>query len=310
MLKRNNSMYTKCYLLLRGLIAVLAAKNALLSSHISERTETCQILFPLTKSSCTVFYSNIFRYNYVYNNIYIPSPNPPMFVWKIRWKQMHLIRFFFKLMFYRKQSPAFTRLSPIRSENNNQGKGNRDSRWQSKNCKNWGTGQQNFKDLRRFSFYPNQNHTFSAAKLPTVTEAMHRAQELFYAVFLNTSNSQKYHRLNWLFYKAASTTFIPKHASNTTRWQTDRHLLSHSRYTQMTGWESKHTSTGALKSTHCDQKVRAQQAHKKLFLKDWCASSKSDILVLDVTYWSCIKPDFQTILFALDLFYKTHPCVL
>lgn len=135
-------------------------------------------------------------------------------------------------MFYRKQSPAFTRLSPIRSENNNQGKGNRDSRWQSKNCKNWGTGQQNFKDLRRFSFYPNQNHTFSAAKLPTVTEATHRAQELFYAVFLNTSNSQKYHRLNWLFYKAASTTFIPKHASNTTRWQTDRHLLSHSRYTQ------------------------------------------------------------------------------
>lgn len=234
MLKRNNSTYTKCYLLLlRGLIAALAAKNALLSSHISERTETCQILFPLTKSSCTVFYSNIFRYHYVYNNIYIPSPNPPMFVWKIRWKQMHLIRFFFfKLMFYRKQSPAFTRLSPIRSENNNQGKGNRDSRWQSKNCKNWGTGQQNFKDLRRFSFYPNQNHTFSAAKLPTVTEATHRAQELFYAVFLNTSNSQKYHRLNWLFYKAASTTFIPKHASNTTRWQTDRHLLSHSRYTQ------------------------------------------------------------------------------
>lgn len=189
-------------------------------------------------------------------------------------------------MFYRKQSPAFTRLSPIRSENNNQGKGNRDSRWQSKNCKNWGTGQQNFKDLRRFSFYPNQNHTFSAAKLPTVTEATHRAQELFYAVFLNTSNSQKYHRLNWLFYKAASTTFIPKHGSNTTRWQIGTSCPTADTL-RMTGWESKHTSTGALKNTHCDQKVRAQQTHKKIlseglmcFFKKWHTCPWCYILIL------------------------------
>lgn len=210
-------------------------------------------------------------------------------------------------MFYRKQSPAFTRLSPIRSENNNQGKGNRDSRWQSKNCKNWGTEQQNFKDLRRFSFYPNQNHTFSAAKLPTVTEATHRAQELFYAVFLNTSNSQKYHRLNWLFYKAASTAFIPKHASNTTRWQTDRHLLSHSRYTQNDRARvkaHKHWSTKKHSLWSGGQNPAGPQ--KKFFLKDWCASSKSDILVLDVTYWSCIKLDFQTILFAIDFTKHIH----
>lgn len=210
-------------------------------------------------------------------------------------------------MFYRKQSPAFTRLSPIRSENNNQGKGNRDSRWQSKNYKNWGTGQQNFKDLRRFSFYPNQNHTFSAAKLPTATEATHRAQELFYAVFLNTSNSQKYHRLNWLFYKAASTAFIPKHASNTTRWQTDRHLLSHSRYTQNDSarvkahkhWSTKKHSLWSGGQNPAGPQKKILSEGLMCFFKKWHTCPWCYIFIL---YKTRLPNNF-----ICYWFYKTHP---
>lgn len=281
MLKRNNSTYTKCYLLLlRGLI-VLAAKNALLSSHISERTETCQILFPLTKSSCTVFYSNIFRYNYVYNNIYIPSPNPPMFVWKIRWKQMHLIRFFF--------------LSWCFTENNHQ--------------PSQGFHQSGLKIITKEKEIETVDGRVRTARTEEQDSRILKISEGSHFIQTKTTHSQLPSYLQWLRQRTELKncfmlfSWIPRTVRSITGWTDcftrlplqlsfpsmlptppgDKQIGTScptADTLRMTGRESKHTSTGALKNTHCDQEVRTQQAHKKNSF--W----RIDVLLQKVTYLS------------------------
>jgi len=50
---------------LKGLLAALATKNALLHLHSGVSTDTCQTLLPVTKYPCSAFSPNTLKYHYL-----------------------------------------------------------------------------------------------------------------------------------------------------------------------------------------------------------------------------------------------------